>query len=114
MCKPGGVGRRGGDRQDAGRRHVLERRGRHRLPAGRLRHARGGGDVTGLHPVRGRADQHGGGVERAAHTDVLDGVAARRPASRCATAPSHSPELSMGWVDPWVGLGHTKWTHGQL
>ena len=30
-----------------------------------------------------------------------------------------TPELSMGWVDPWVGLGwvglgHTKWTHGQL
>ena len=33
-------------------------------------------------------------------------------------------ELSMGWVDPWVGLGqsadglggsgHIKWTHGQL
>jgi len=37
-----------------------------------------------------------------------------------ATAPRNRRKnfqqvvLSMGWVDPWVGLGHTKWTHGQL
>ena len=83
VCKrQGRVGSGGCDRPDSGRRHIVGRLCRHRLPVGRLRQQSGSTKRTELHPVHGRVDEHGRSIEHFAQSDVLDFVTARRHLAR--------------------------------